>query len=332
MSVKVQKYPFVFLPLYVKVLVIVFLAVFALGSINTTRYLDNFQGTVLGEEEKKEEEKKKEEQKKEETKKQVEQKREEPKKQEETKKEESPIIYPTIIIKETKVLKEKIQQEGIKQETEIETTDGQKIKTKIEDDGTTKIEIEKGQLKLNYKLDQGKMILKVEDESNNEVKMDDEQILKLKEAVKKELEDEGITIATESSKPTFAKNGVTSVSEFPLSVDIATKQLIVTTPAGSKIVTVLPDKAVNNLLAAGVVTKVDSSQTTESELQSVEKQVKLTTYKNIMVYEIKGTKTHKVFGLLPINMPLKAYVSVEEGNPIVTEQSLLANVIDFLSP
>lgn len=44
-----------------------------------------------------------------------------------------------------------IQSEGSKQETEIQTSSGQKIKTKIEDNGATKIEVEQGDFKLKAK-------------------------------------------------------------------------------------------------------------------------------------------------------------------------------------
>jgi hypothetical protein len=49
------------------------------------------------------------------------------------------------------------------------------------------------------------------------------------------------------------RNKVAAKSNFPLMVDLETNELIVTTPAGTKIVTVLPDKAVENMLAANVL-------------------------------------------------------------------------------
>ena len=44
----------------------------------------------------------------------------------------------------------KTQDTGNGRETEIETEDGQKIKTKVEDDGSSKIEIEHNDYKIKY--------------------------------------------------------------------------------------------------------------------------------------------------------------------------------------
>lgn len=46
---------------------------------------------------------------------------------------------------------------------------------------------------------------------------------------------------------------VAAKTNFPLQVNLETNELIVTTPKGSKVVTVLPDKAVENMLAANVL-------------------------------------------------------------------------------
>lgn len=46
---------------------------------------------------------------------------------------------------------------------------------------------------------------------------------------------------------------VAAKTNFPLQVNLDTNELIVTTPKGSKVVTILPDKAVENMLAAKVL-------------------------------------------------------------------------------
>ena len=80
---------------------------------------------------------------------------------------------------------------GNKSETEIETADGQRIKTKIEDDGTTKVEIESGKLKLKYVIENGKLVLKIENESGEEVELSDDELSE----IENELEDDGFKIA-----------------------------------------------------------------------------------------------------------------------------------------
>lgn len=49
------------------------------------------------------------------------------------------------------------------------------------------------------------------------------------------------------------RNKVAAKANFPLMVNLETNELMVTTPKGTKIVTVLPDKAVENMLAANVL-------------------------------------------------------------------------------
>lgn len=49
------------------------------------------------------------------------------------------------------------------------------------------------------------------------------------------------------------RNRVAAKTNFPLMVNLETNELIVTTPKGSKVVTVLPDAAVSNMLAANVL-------------------------------------------------------------------------------
>ena len=62
--------------------------------------------------------------------------------------------------KEAGKKEEEIKKEGNKKETEVKTADGQRIKTKVEDDGTTKIEIEYGKLKAKYVWEDNELKLK----------------------------------------------------------------------------------------------------------------------------------------------------------------------------
>lgn len=334
------------------------LALIASTHIPITQALTSSAQKVLGEEDK-QEENKQEEQKQEESKKQEEQKQEENKKSEEQKKEENkkqeeqksqevkkliqnaPIrIFSRPTITKTKTenvssagLKVKTESEGNKRETEIETLDGQKIKTKVEDDGTTKIEIENGSVKLKYVIENGKTMLKAENESGEEIKLSDNDLNEIEDSLSKELEDEGVEISTASGKTTFAKNSVAASTNFPLSIDIATRQLTITTPQGQKIVTVLPDEAVKNVLSTGIVNVIDSSSdaSISADLGSLDGVVKLTVRNNEPVYEIRGTKKQKLFGFIPVITPKLVFVSAKTGTPISQEQSLLSEIIDRLS-
>lgn len=231
-------------------------------------------------------------------------------------------------------VKSKTQTEGKKSETEIETLDGQKIKTKVEDDGTTKVEIEHGQLKLKYVVENGQLRLQAENEQGEEVELEDDELDELENELEDKLAEDDIKIATSSGKPVLAKNGVAALTDFPLSIDVGTNQLIVTTPAGQKVVTVLPDQAVQNLLATNIINKVEQSvdPSLTQELGSLSGVVKLEIRNNEVVYKVKGIKTHKVLGFIPVDISTTVFVSTQTGDMVAQEQSLFANVIDLLSP
>src|SRR3989344_1388150 len=278
-------------------LVIAGLGLFVAGNIPTTKNLASTQ-SVLGENE--------------EAKKAEELAKEEAKKTEEQQKEDS---------------KSKIKTEGNKQETEIETADGQKIKTKVEDDGITKVEIERGQLKVKYVLENGTFKLKAENESGKEVELEDDEL----DEVESELEDDGIKIASATGRPVLFRHNLGAQTDFPLSIDIGTNQLIVTTPAGQRVVTVLPDQAVQNLLAANIINSVDSTDTT-GELETLDSVVKLEMRNGEVVYRVKGVKKRRLLGLFNVDNSTTVFVSSESGLPVAQEQSLLANIVDSLSP
>ena len=122
-----------------------------------------------------------------------------------------------------------------------------------------------------------------------------------------------------------------AITEFPLKVDQETGTLTVTTPAGEKEVTVLPDAAIKNMLAAKVMSYV-TSVPTEGELASTEKLVRLIEQDNTLVYEIEGIKAYKLLGLIPVKVKVKAIVSAENGQVVRSETSLLGRILNRIAP
>lgn len=233
----------------------------------------------------------------------------------------------------TKVKKEA---EDKKEETEIETAEGQKIKTKIEDDGTTKIEIENGSLKLKYKIENGKVILKAENESGEEVDLDEDELEELEDSVEDELNDDEIQLLpTTNNRLAVTQNQVAAVTDFPLSINVETKELIVSTPIGQKVVSILPEQAVENLLATKIINTVETSSTdsfTQGQLGALSGVIKLEIRNNEVIYNVKGIKTYRILGLIPVTAPVTALVSAQDGTTIAKQQSLLASIIDVFSP
>lgn len=138
-------------------------------------------------------------------------------------------------------------------------------------------------------------------------------------------------IATDAGKPGFISNTDGAVSDFPLKVNQTTGMLTVTTPAGEREVAVLPDAAIENMLASKVMSYVTSVQA-EGELASTDKLVRLTEIDGMLVYEIDGVREYKLLGLIPFKSNVKAYVSAENGQVVKTEQSLLGRILNRIAP
>lgn len=345
------------------VITIGFLTLLALTNIKTTQNLTAGVQNVLGDDEQQSEEKKEEnkgsenkqeekkqedqnksaEQQKESEKKQQEQSREVSKKSEEQRRETTRTSVSSDGLTKTKTesvtstgLKMKSESEGTKQESEIETAEGLKIKTKTEDDGTTKVEIENGTVKLKYRVENGQLVLKAEDENGEEVELEDSELKELEDSVDDEMGDDDLKLAsTTDDKLSVTRNQIKAITDFPLSIDVETRELVVTTPDGQKIVTVLPDQAVDNLLATGIISKLETpptDTTTQTQPDALTGEVKIETRNNEVVYRINGVKTHRILGFIPVNTQTTAFVSADSGNVVAQERSLLTSFVDFLSP
>lgn len=138
-------------------------------------------------------------------------------------------------------------------------------------------------------------------------------------------------ISSDSGKNAFINNNDGAISTFPLKVDKATGTLTVTTPKGEKVVTVLPDAAISNMLASKVMSYV-TSVPTSGELASTSRLVKLVEKDRALVYEIDGIREHKLFGFIPLKSKVKVYVSAENGQVVKTETSLFGRILNRIAP
>jgi len=129
-----------------------------------------------------------------------------------------------------------------------------------------------------------------------------------------------IKIRSGKNKFEFQQEGVkfSVESDSPLSVNPTTKELTVTTPAGSKVVAVLPRQAVDNMLAAGIVTSTSGVDLkTESD--------------GSLSYNIDGTKNEKLLGIFDVAIPKNLIVSAQTGQVLTVNQSTFSKILDFLS-
>lgn len=222
-----------------------------------------------------------------------------------------------------------------KQKTEIRFGEGEKIKTRVEE-GRARIDVYSGGVKVRYEFRDGQLAVKVENEEGEELELEPEEIEEIEDDIEEELEDDGIKIATAGGKLAVIKNRFGASTNFPLSINPATNELIVTTSAGQKTVTILPDQAVQNMLAANVISRLGARAIVDAALQnqvaSASAIVELGVRNNIPVYEIPGIRDFRLLGFIPVSAPVTAVVSAETGGLLATEQSLFTRIIDFLSP
>jgi len=170
---------------------------------------------------------------------------------------------------------------------------------------------------------------------------------------KQEVEDE-IEVEDEDLEVNIATDGGNlkhrgAISHFPISINPATGEMTITTPAGTKVVTVLPDQAVENMLTKGIISKIgghiatgsgdlgedDSSasatiQSEDNSLQSVEN-VELTEENGVPVYKINGQKEKRFFGIIPVTIDKTVTVSAETGELESQQLSPFERIIDLLS-
>lgn len=216
-----------------------------------------------------------------------------------------------------------------KQKTEVRFGEGEKIKTRVEE-GRTRIDVISGGVKVRYEIRDGRVIIKAETEEGEDV--EDEEIVKIVDRLDKT----GIKVATAGGRLVVARNQIGAASNFPLQIDLATNQLIASTSAGTRVLTVLPDQAVQNMLVANVISRLGPPairQAVESgEATSAAQIIQLGLRAGVPVYEIPGIRDFRLLGFIPVSAPVTAVVSAETGELVTTDQPLLTRVIDLLSP
>lgn len=151
------------------------------------------------------------------------------------------------------------------------------------------------------------------------------------EASKSGVMENDFRIATSGGQTALVNKGVGALSSFPLSINPTTKELTVTTPSGVKIVTVLPQQAIDNMLAAHVMTDVEGVKV-NNDLASIPNLVNLEIQNGVLGYQVKGTKTHKLFGLIPIKTGVTAFISAENGQVVTSTDSMLGRILNRLAP
>lgn len=206
-----------------------------------------------------------------------------------------------------------------------------RVRTRVED-GRTRIEAVEGGNKLTFEQRDGRVRLKVETETGEEFELeeDDEVTVKARD------DGQEIKIRSALSQTIIQRLRVQALTSLPISVNLETNELTVNTPAGERVVTVLPDQAVANMLAANAIDEVARDQAAaellrQADITPLQHVVELKIHAKGPVYEVKGEKDVRFLGFWRIKVEKTILVSAETGEIVDTQQTFLDRFFSALS-
>lgn len=234
------------------------------------------------------------------------------------------------------ITKTKIEDDG-EVRTEIRLPDGTRVKTRSED-GRTRTDVYQGGTKVRLERVGDRFRIKAENELGEELELGEDELISIDERA----DHDQIRIRTFDStadqlrhRAIIERLNTQALTDLPLSVDLETNELTVTTPAGEKTVTVLPDQAVQNMLAANVIDKIGGEELVnlvrEGGVETLDQVIQLSEQNGVAVYEIAGIKEHRLLGFFPVTTDVTVTVSAETGEVVDTEQSFLDSVVAIFS-
>lgn len=203
-------------------------------------------------------------------------------------------------------------------------------KVEIHTEGNkTEVQAESGTTHIELKTEGDKIVIKSKT-PNGETELETKSAL---DSLNQALKDEDIQIGTTAANGfSIKKHDVEAETHFPLSVDPTTRVLTVTTPAGSKEVTVLPDQAVQNLLNGKVLTNVESQSTpTVDNPNATTQKTTLTELNNEPVFQVNGSLRKNLLGIIPIDLARTAFVSAQTGQVVKIDEALLQQILGAIS-
>lgn len=220
---------------------------------------------------------------------------------------------------------------GIKTENETENASEDASIKKRTQENEFKKEVEAGGVKVKIEQKDGKLEIKGEASDGSEIELGEQEVFKIEERLDKNT----VKIATGSGNTfVFAKGTIGAQSQFPLSVDLVTNELTVSTPNGPKVVAILPDAAVQNMLAANVINRLSgptAGASGSAALKGVGDIVKFEIKGGIPVYTISGISNQKVLGFIPVEIHENVVVSAQTGALVTKEETLLNRLLDLVS-
>lgn len=234
--------------------------------------------------------------------------------------------------------KVKTEIRGDETRVEVKYKDGREYKYELNDDPEDKREESyeyknKNQEKLKLEYRDGKLVIKSENSFGDDLEIGEDDVFEI-EADENE---DRIRIASDSGRSLlFAKGKHAAKTNFPLSIDSETNELIVSTPSGEKVVTILPNAAIANMLAQNAFDRLSDDEVEEgtesAQLEDLEGVVELAEDDDgELVYEIDGISEQKLFGIAPVEIKRKVKVSAQTGERLGTQMSFFERLKDIFS-
>lgn len=221
--------------------------------------------------------------------------------------------------------------------TEVRLPDGTKVKTRTED-GRTRTDVYQGGVKIRLEREGDRFRIKAENELGEETELGEDDIISIDErADRNQIKIRTFATAVDQLRnlAIIERLNTQALTDLPLSVNLATNELTVTTPAGERTVTVLPDQAVQNMLAANVIDRMGGQALVDlvrqGGVETLAQVVTLSEQNGVPLYEIQGVKEHRLLGFFPVTTDVTVTVSAETGEVVDTNQSFLDTVIDVFS-
>ena len=202
-----------------------------------------------------------------------------------------------------KIMVEKYESGDGKEKSRVKTYDatGTKLsdfRFKTEDGKELELRVKEGDTELQrvkFNVDKNELIVRTGDESR-------------------------VRIRTNKDNFVISREGINAISKFPISVDDATGEVFVKTPAGDIQLKAMPDTIVQKAQASDDLDDVKSlSLNTQSdEALNLE-------------YVVTGTKSEKLLGVFALNIPSSLVYDTQTGGFVRNEQGFVTRILDLVS-
>jgi len=171
---------------------------------------------------------------------------------------------------------------------EFETEDGKKLELRVKEG-----DVELSRVVINQ--EKHELIVRAEDESR-------------------------IRIRTLQNNFVISREGINAISKFPISIDDATGQIYVKTPAGDVQLNAMPDTIVAKAQASDDLDVVNGVRldTQQDETTNVE-------------YVVTGTKSEKLLGLFSLKIPSRLSFDAKTGGFLKNDQGFVTRILDLFS-